>query len=73
MMTMSMMSGKWQMMTIWKSDLADMEWKMSPDGVKWWDAMVKITGSKEEAVKIREEHGSLVAASTSEMARATEW
>jgi hypothetical protein len=64
-------TGKYDMMVIWKLEggPADLEWNWSPDGVEWWKAFVAQEGSEEAANKLQSEYGSLIANSTTNIAR----
>ena len=66
-----MSTGEYDAMAIWKLDNgpADMEWKMSPNDVKWWDAFVKQQGSVEAAQKLQQEFAGYVNKSTSYLSR----
>ncbi|MDP2471714.1 MAG: hypothetical protein Q8W45_10650 [Candidatus Palauibacterales bacterium] len=64
-------TGEWDLTIIWhmKDGPSSMEWRRSPDSVTWWQAFVEREGGEEAAEKIQEEYSSLVARSTSEIAR----
>lgn len=64
-------TGEYDAMAIWKLEdgPGDLEWQITPDDVKWWDAFVKQQGSAEEAQKLQQEFGSLVVKSTSYLSR----
>lgn len=66
-----MSTGEYDVMAIWKLDNgpADMEWKISPNDVKWWDAFVKQQGSEEAAQKLQQEFAGYVNKSTSYLSR----
>lgn len=66
-----MSTGEYDVMAIWKLEdgPADLEWQITPNDIKWWDAFVKQQGSKEEAQKVQEEFRSLVVKSTSYLSR----
>jgi hypothetical protein len=64
-----MMTGEWDMMVLWEMDVSDLEWEVSPDGLKWYQAFIEIAGGEEKANEIEEEFGTLVARSSSQMAR----
>ncbi|MHA7112314.1 hypothetical protein ACRTDU_19480 [Sunxiuqinia elliptica] len=61
------MTGEYNMMLIWtmKGGPADLEWRRSPDGVKWWTEFIKQQGSKEAAEALQKEYASLVLKTTS--------
>lgn len=61
------MTGEYNMMLIWtmKNGPADMEWRRSPDGVKWWKEFISQQGSKEAAEALQKEYTSLVLKTTS--------
>ena len=67
--TLDMMTGEWDMLVLWEMDISDLEWEVSPDGIKWYQACMEIVGGAEKASEIEEEFGSLVARSTTHMAR----
>ena len=64
-------TGEWDLTIIWKMKRgpASMEWRRSPDSVKWWQTFVEREGGEEAAEAIQEEYSSLVARSTSTIAR----
>ena len=64
-------TGKYDMMIIWELEEgpADLEWSWSPNGVSWWKAFVAQEGSEEAAKSIQDEYSSLIASSTSNIAR----
>ena len=64
-------TGEYDAMAIWKLEEgpSDLEWQITPDDVKWWDALVKQQGSEEAAQKLQQEFGSLVVGSTSYLSR----
>ena len=66
-----LMSGDYDVMFIWTHDdgLADLEWDMSPDNIKWRNALVQLLGSEEKAKELRKEWSSYIIKSTSEIAR----
>ncbi len=69
MMAVNMMTGEWDMMVIWESDISDLEWRRSPDGIKWQKALNELAGGADKARALQEEYGSTIAASTSDMGR----
>ena len=66
-----LMSGEYDMMTVWTMEggLSDMEWDVSPDGIKWRAEMVKKLGSEEAVRKLQQEFQDLQLSSTSHIAR----
>ena len=66
-----LMSGEYDMMTVWTMEggLSDMEWDVSPDGIKWRAEMVKKLGSEEAVQKLQQEFQDLRLSSTSYIAR----
>ena len=64
-------TGEWDLTIIWhmKDGPASMAWRRSPDNVKWWKTFVEREGGEEAAEKIQSEYSSLVARSTSAIAR----
>ncbi|MCA6074927.1 hypothetical protein [Fulvivirga sedimenti] len=69
MMAVNMMTGEWDMMVVWESDISDLEWRRSPDGIKWQKALNELAGGADKARELQEEYGSTIAASTSDMGR----
>ncbi|MGQ7867817.1 hypothetical protein [Sunxiuqinia sp. sy24] len=65
------MTGEYNMMLIWtmKGGPADMEWRRSPDGVKWWSEFIRQQGSKEAAKVLQKEYTSLIQKATSYITR----
>lgn len=66
-MDIHMMTGEYDLMIIWKQHggLAGMEWKISPDNVKWMAALADLTGGQEEAIAKWQEYVSHIATSES--------
>lgn len=64
-------TGEWDLTIIWhmKDGPAGMEWRRSPDNVKWWKTFMEREGGEEAAEKMQSEYSSLVARSTSTIAR----
>ena len=64
------MSGEHDLMLIWtlEDGPSDLEWKFSPDGVKWWKEFINQQGSKEEAEKIQAKYMDLIDSYTSYLA-----
>jgi len=64
-------TGEWDLTIIWhmQDGPASMEWRRSPDNVKWWKKFMEREGGEEAAEKIQSEYASLVARSTSTIAR----
>jgi hypothetical protein len=64
-------TGEWDLTIIWhmKDGPASMEWRRSPDNVKWWKTFVEREGGEEAAQAIQEEYSGLVARSSSDIAR----
>ena len=64
-------TGEWDMTIVWKMQEgpAGMEWRRSPDNVKWWKAAVARAGSEEAAEQLGEEYGSYVQRSSSTIMR----
>lgn len=56
-------SGKYDAAFYWKQagGLADLEWWPTPNGAKWWAALVKQEGSEENAEKIMAKYNATVA------------
>ena len=68
-MAINMMTGEWDLMVVWESDISDLEWRRSPDGIKWQKALNELAGGADKAQALQEEYGSLIAASTTDMGR----
>ena len=70
-MIMEMSSGDYDMMFVWhmKDGIEGMNWKTSPEDVKWLNAMTKVAGSAEEAQKIWKEYESCIARTNANLAR----
>ncbi|WP_163715805.1 hypothetical protein [Mangrovibacterium lignilyticum] len=66
-----LMSGDYDIMYVWtlEGGTADLEWDWSPNGVKWWKALVEKMGSEEKAKDLRKEWASYILKSTNEIAR----
>ena len=47
--------------------MADLEWYRSPDDMKWWAALVELTGSQEAAEEIMDEYLDTVERSITEV------
>lgn len=64
-MEVSFLSGEWDAMWMWKmkDGLAEMEWEMSPEDVKWMQAMNDLTDGK--AMEKWEEYLSMLDSSVS--------
>jgi len=64
-------TGEYDLMAIWtlEDGPSDLEWDISPDGIKWRAALVKQLGSEEAVQKLQQEFQSLRASSTSYIAR----
>ena len=65
-----MRSGKWDKMLIWnlKGGVEDLSWQMSPDNIKWWKALIDVTGGPDKAQATMDEYQSLVAETYKELA-----
>jgi hypothetical protein len=64
-------TGEWDLTIIWrmKEGPASMEWRRSPDNVKWWKSFSELEGGDEAAELIQKEYSALIARSTSSIAR----
>jgi len=64
-------TGEWDMTVVWKmkDGPAGMEWRRSPDNIKWWKAAVEMAGSEEAAEEIGERYGSYVQRASSTITR----
>ena len=62
-------TGPWNMLLMWKmkDGPAMLEWRYSPDDIKWMAALAKLAGGQKEAMKILDEYGSTVADSAMEV------
>jgi hypothetical protein len=65
------LTGTHDMMLIWEMEggPSELEWKYSPESVKWWKAFVEQEGSEEAASELSEEYSSLIASSTRHFVR----
>lgn len=65
------LTGSYDMMLIWELEggPSELEWKYSPESVKWWKAFVKQEGSEEAAMELSDEYGSYIASSTRHFVR----
>lgn len=70
-MAMEMSSGDYDMLYVWhmKEGIEGMNWKTSPNDVKWFQAMTKIAGGPEKAQEIWQEYESCIARSEADLAR----
>ena len=68
---MWLITGDYDLMLVWKlkNGPSDLEWKWSPDGVKWWKEFISQQGSKEAAEKLSAEYSNLVFKVDSYLAR----
>ncbi len=64
-------TGPYDMMLVWELEggPSDLEWKYSPESVKWWKAFVKQEGSEEAAEKLQEQYSSFIADGNSQLLR----
>lgn len=69
--TFWLMTGDYDVIFVWELEggTSDLEWDWSPNDLKWWSALVKLQGSEEKAKELQKEWASLIAKSTSEIAR----
>ncbi len=72
-MEFALYSGEYDYVYIWElqEGLETLNWDISPDNVKWWKAMIEVSGSEEEAERIQNEYSDMVARSKSELVRKT--
>lgn len=70
-MALDMNSGEYDMMVVWhmKDGIEAMNWKTSPDDVKWFQAMAKVAGSPEKAQEVWQEYQSYIVKSDADLAR----
>jgi hypothetical protein len=64
-------TGEWDLTLIWEltGGLTDMEWKISPNDVKWFSSMAKLTGGQDQAKQLLERYEGMVVRSSSQLAR----
>jgi len=64
-------SGKYDLVVTWvlNEGPVDMKGSWSPDGAKWWDALVEQEGSEEAAKQLQAEYNELIASSVTNLAR----
>lgn len=70
-MALEMSSGEYDMVFIWhmKDGIEGMNWKTSPDDIKWMNSMAKVAGGPEKAQEIWQEYESYILKSDSDLAR----
>ncbi|WP_224489318.1 hypothetical protein [Robertkochia flava] len=70
-MVMEMSSGEYDMVFVWhmKDGIEGMNWKTSPEDVKWLSSMSKIAGDQEKAQALWEEYESYIVKSDADLAR----
>ncbi|THD65732.1 hypothetical protein E7Z59_14180 [Robertkochia marina] len=70
-MALDMTSGEYDMLVVWhmKDGIEGMNWKTSPDDVKWFQSMTKIAGSPEKAQEILNEYESYIIGSEADLGR----
>ncbi|TRZ41847.1 hypothetical protein [Robertkochia solimangrovi] len=70
-LTMEMVTGEYDLVIVWKYEngIESLNWELSPETIKWYNALVGIAGSKEEADAILEEYWSYVKDSKVEISR----
>ena len=58
MLSIHYQTGEWDAEWVWvmEGGMADLEWYRSPDDMKWWAALVELTGSQEAAEEIMDEY-----------------
>jgi hypothetical protein len=64
-------SGKYDLVVTWelKDGPVDFQGSWSPDGAKWWSALVAQEGSEEAARKLQSGYNELIASSVTSIAR----
>jgi hypothetical protein len=64
-------SGKYDLVVTWelKEGPVDFQGNWSPDGDKWWSALVSLEGSEEAAKKLQSDYNELIASSVTNIAR----
>lgn len=70
-MVLELNSGKYDIMAVWhmKEGIESMNWDISPDNIKWRNALNELAGSPEKAGEILKEYQSYIASSSNEIAR----
>ena len=70
-MILELHSGEYDLMAIWAMEggIEDMNWDISPNGIKWRKAMNELAGGAEKATAIMKEYSSMVNKSTSYIAK----
>lgn len=62
-------TGDYHLTVVWKLDgLSDLEWKISPDQAKWFQAMAQQAGGMEQAQAIMQEYEGLIAKAETHLA-----
>lgn len=61
-MAVDLVTGEWDMMVVWdmKGGVEEMNWEISPENVKWMNAMNEIAGGGDKAKAIMDEFSSLI-------------
>jgi hypothetical protein len=64
---MELQTGPWDVMLIWTMEEgpSEMTWEISPEGLRFQEALVEVVGSEEDVEEIWDEYYSLVDRSTS--------
>lgn len=64
-------SGKYDLVVTWelKEGPVDFQGNWSPDGDKWWSALVALEGSEEAAKKLQSDYNEMIASSVTNIAR----
>ena len=62
-------TGSWDAAFHWRLEggMADLEWYVSPDNIKWMEALAEQEGSKEAAEELRAKYSSMIARSRTEV------
>jgi hypothetical protein len=71
-MVVELSTGKYDRMYVWDMEdgVEGMNWDISPNGAKWWNAMAEIAGSEEKAQEIWQDYMSCIANSSTTIGRA---
>ncbi|MGB5171385.1 MAG: hypothetical protein WBN11_05585 [Eudoraea sp.] len=73
-MIIELNTGPYDSMAVWhmKDGIESMNWDISPDNIKWREALNEIAGGKDKADEIIKEYQSYVASSTNSIGRLRE-
>lgn len=70
-MEISLATGEYDMLIVWKMDggVEGMNWKTSPNQIKWRQAMNEVAGGEEKANELMAKYRNCIRSSTSNMGR----